>query len=94
MNNSADITRNPDCQRRRRDIFVESGDDQTTSPVGAASGICRSYGAWHRSGAGFYKDVTPTAFGMDRVAITNETEAGEKTSENIIQKIFDELPVL
>jgi hypothetical protein len=28
-----------------------------------------------------------------RVAITNEAEAEEKTSENIIQKIFDELPV-
>ena len=27
-----------------------------------------------------------------RVAITYEAEAEEKTSENIIQKIFDELP--
>ena len=36
-------------------------------------------------------------FGMDvlrhRVAITYEAEAEEKTSEIIIQKIFDELPV-
>jgi len=28
-----------------------------------------------------------------RVAITYEAEAGEKTSETVIQKIFDELPV-
>jgi hypothetical protein len=28
-----------------------------------------------------------------RVAITCEAEAGEKTSETVIQKIFDELPV-
>jgi len=27
------------------------------------------------------------------VAITYEAEAGEKTSETVIQKIFDELPV-
>ena len=37
------------------------------------------------------------SIGMDvlrhRVAITYEAEAEEKTSENIIQKIFDELPV-
>jgi hypothetical protein len=28
-----------------------------------------------------------------RYAITYEAEAGEKTSETVIQKIFDELPV-
>jgi MoxR-like ATPase len=28
-----------------------------------------------------------------RVAITHEAEAEEKTSETVIQKIFDELPV-
>ena len=37
------------------------------------------------------------SIGMDvlrhRVAITYEAEAEEKTSENVIQKIFDELPV-
>ncbi len=36
-------------------------------------------------------------FGLDvlrhRVAITYEAEAEEKTSETVIQKIFDELPV-
>ena len=30
---------------------------------------------------------------VHRVAITYEAEAEEKTSETIIQKIFDELPV-
>jgi MoxR-like ATPase len=37
------------------------------------------------------------SIGMDvlchRVAITYEAEAGEKTSETVSQKIFDELPV-
>jgi MoxR-like ATPase len=37
------------------------------------------------------------SIGMDvlrhRVAITYEAEAEEKTSETVIQKIFDELPV-
>ena len=44
--------------------------------------------------------VTPQdvkSIGMDvlrhRVAITYEAEAEEKTSETVIQKIFDELPV-
>jgi len=31
--------------------------------------------------------------GSSRTMTTYEAEAGEKTSENIIQKIFDELPV-
>jgi hypothetical protein len=30
---------------------------------------------------------------LPRVAITYEAEAGGKTSETVIQKIFDELPV-
>jgi len=34
--------------------------------------------------------VTPRA--RHRVAITYEAEAEEKTSETVIQKIFDELP--
>ena len=42
-------------------------------------------------------DVMARTVGMDvlrhRVAITYEAEAEEKTSETIIQKIFDELPV-
>jgi len=44
--------------------------------------------------------VTPQdvkSIGMDvlrhRVAITYEAEAEEKTSETVVQKIFDELPV-
>ncbi|MCW5551158.1 MAG: hypothetical protein KIS67_03220 [Verrucomicrobiae bacterium] len=35
-------------------------------------------------GFNFYKDVTPTALGNSRMRMTSET---------VIQKIFDELPV-
>jgi hypothetical protein len=69
-------------QRRRRDIFVENRSEETASPVGATSGICRSYGAWYRLGHGFYKDVTPTAFGICRVTVTGGA---------VIQKIINKL---
>ena len=57
------------AKHRRCEIFVGGQNVEPTSPVGATSGICRSYGAWLRLGIGFYKDVTPTAFGIWR-AIT------------------------
>jgi MoxR-like ATPase len=48
-------------------------------------------------GRGYVTPQDVKSIGMDvlrhRVAITYEAEAEEKTSENIIQKIFDELPV-
>ena len=48
-------------------------------------------------GRGYVTPQDVKTIGMDvlrhRVAITYEAEAEEKTSENIIQKIFDELPV-
>jgi hypothetical protein len=73
-----------ELQRRRRDIFVENRSKETASPVGATSGICRSYGALYRLGLDFYKDVTPTAFGDCCVTVIIET---------VIQKTFDELSV-
>jgi len=39
--------------------------------------------SWNLFGVDFYKDVTPTAFGICRATI----------SESVIQKIFDEMPV-
>jgi hypothetical protein len=54
------------AKHRRCEIFVEGRKVEPTSPVGATSGICRSYGAWYCLGIGFYKDVTPTAFGFCR----------------------------
>jgi MoxR-like ATPase len=48
-------------------------------------------------GRGYVTPQDVKSIGMDvlrhRVAITYEAEAEEKTSENIIQRIFDELPV-
>ncbi|MDQ6631939.1 MAG: MoxR family ATPase, partial [Verrucomicrobiota bacterium] len=48
-------------------------------------------------GRGYVTPQDVKSIGMDvlrhRVAITYEAEAEEKTSENIIQKIFNELPV-
>jgi MoxR-like ATPase len=48
-------------------------------------------------GRGYVLPQDVKSIGMDvlrhRVAITYEAEAEDKTSENIIQKIFDELPV-
>jgi MoxR-like ATPase len=48
-------------------------------------------------GRGFVTPQDVKSIGMDvlrhRVAITYEAEAEEKTSETIVQKIFDELPV-
>jgi len=48
-------------------------------------------------GRGYVTPQDVKSIGMDvlrhRVAITYEAEAEEKTSENIVQKIFDELPV-
>ena len=48
-------------------------------------------------GRGYVTPQDVKSIGMDvlrhRVAITYEAEAEEKTSESIIQKIFDELPV-
>jgi len=48
-------------------------------------------------GRGYVTPQDVKSIGMDvlrhRVAITYEAEAEEKTSETIIQKIFDELPV-
>ena len=48
-------------------------------------------------GRGYVTPQDVKSIGMDvlrhRVAITYEAEAEEKTSEIIIQKIFDELPV-
>jgi MoxR-like ATPase len=49
------------------------------------------------NGRGYVTPQDVKSIGMDvlrhRVAITYEAEAEEKTSESIIQKIFDELPV-
>ena len=68
MRINTDIMRVSEFQRRRRDIFVENRSEETASPVGATSGICRSYGAWYYLGINFYKDVTPTAFDVCRAA--------------------------
>jgi MoxR-like ATPase len=54
-------------------------------------------GASFLKGRGYVTPQDVKSIGMDvlrhRVAITYEAEAEEKTSETVIQKIFDELPV-
>jgi hypothetical protein len=74
-------------KHRRCEIFVEvEGQNvEPTSPVGVTSGICRSYGAWYCLGIGFYKDATPTAFGISHATMASQT---------VIQKTFEELSVL
>ena len=59
--------------------------------------LLHNYLAGFFLGLGYVTPQDVKSIGMDvlrhRVAITYEAEAEEKTSETVIQKIFDELPV-
>ena len=86
-------TREPDKYKLPIRDFIQLG----ASPRATiALTLCAKAHAFLR-GRGYVTPQDVKTIGMDvlrhRVTITYEAEAEEKTSESIIQKIFDELPV-
>ncbi len=86
-------TRDPEQYKIKVKEFIQLG----ASPRATiALTLCAKAHAFLR-GRGYVTPQDVKSIGMDvlrhRVAITYEAEAEEKTSEIIIQKIFDELPV-
>ena len=86
-------TRDPDHYKIQLKEFIQLG----ASPRAT---ICLTLAAKAYAflkGRGYVTPQDVKSIGMDvlrhRVAITYEAEAEEKTSETVIQKIFDELPV-
>ena len=86
-------TRDPEQYKIKVKEFIQLG----ASPRATiALTLCAKAHAFLR-GRGYVTPQDVKSIGMDvlrhRVAITYEAEAEEKTSETVIQKIFDELPV-
>jgi MoxR-like ATPase len=86
-------TREPEQYKIKVKEFIQLG----ASPRATiALTLCAKAHAFLR-GRGYVTPQDVKSIGMDvlrhRVAITYEAEAEEKTSETVIQKIFDELPV-
>ncbi|MCX8109168.1 MAG: MoxR family ATPase [Verrucomicrobiae bacterium] len=86
-------TREPDKYKIQVKDFIQLG----ASPRATiALTLCAKAHAFLR-GRGYVTPQDVKSIGMDvlrhRVTITYEAEAEEKTSEHIIQRIFDELPV-
>ena len=86
-------TREPERYKIDVKDFIQLG----ASPRATISlALCAKAYAFLR-GRGYVTPQDVKSIGMDvlrhRVAITYEAEAEEKTSETVIQKIFDELPV-
>ena len=86
-------TREPDRYKLPVKEFIQLG----ASPRATiALTLCAKAHAFLR-GRGYVTPQDVKSIGMDvlrhRVTITYEAEAEEKTSETVIQKIFDELPV-
>jgi MoxR-like ATPase len=86
-------TRTPDAYKIQAKDFIQLG----ASPRATiALTLCAKAYAFLR-GRGYVTPQDVKSIGMDvlrhRVTITYEAEAEEKTSETVIQKIFNELPV-
>ena len=86
-------TRDPDAYKIKLKGFIQLG----ASPR-ATIGLTLAAKAYaFLRGRGYVTPQDVKSIGMDvlrhRVAMTYEAEAEEKTSEKIIQKIFNELPV-
>jgi MoxR-like ATPase len=86
-------TRDPERYQIPVKEFVQLG----ASPRATiALALCAKAHAFLR-GRGYVTPQDVKSIGMDvlrhRVTITYEAEAEEKTSETIVQKVFDELPV-
>jgi MoxR-like ATPase len=86
-------TREPDHYKIAVKEFIQLG----ASPRATIALTLAAKAYAFLKGRGYVTPQDVKSIGMDvlrhRVAITYEAEAEEKTSENIIQKIFDELPV-
>ncbi|MGH7978956.1 MAG: AAA family ATPase, partial [Limisphaerales bacterium] len=86
-------TREPDKYRIAVDEFIQLG----ASPRATIALTLAAKAFAFLKGRGYVTPQDVKSIGMDvlrhRVAITYEAEAEEKTSESVIQKIFDELPV-
>src|ERR1035437_7322953 len=86
-------TRDPEAYKIQVKEFIQLG----ASPRGTINLTLASKAYAFLKGRGYVTPQDVKSIGMDvlrhRVAITYEAEAEEKTSEIVIQKIFDELPV-
>src|ERR1043165_2201768 len=86
-------TREPEVHNIQVKEFIQLG----ASPRATISLTLAAKAYAFLRGRGYVTPQDVKSIGMDvlrhRVAITYEAEAEEKTSETIIQKIFDELPV-
>ena len=86
-------TREPDKYRIPVDEFIQLG----ASPRATIALTLAAKAFAFLKGRGYVTPQDVKSIGMDvlrhRVAITYEAEAEEKTSESVIQRIFDELPV-
>jgi MoxR-like ATPase len=86
-------TRDPESYKIKVKDFIQLG----ASPRATISLTLASKAYAFLKGRGYVTPQDVKTIGMDvlrhRVAITYEAEAEEKTSESIIQRIFDELPV-
>jgi MoxR-like ATPase len=86
-------TREPEAHKIQVKEFIQLG----ASPRATISLALAAKAFAFLRGRGYVTPQDVKSIGMDvlrhRVAITYEAEAEEKTSESIIQKIFDELPV-
>jgi MoxR-like ATPase len=86
-------TRNPEEYKIQAKEFIQLG----ASPRATIYLTLASKAYAFLKGRGYVTPQDVKSIGMDvlrhRVAITYEAEAEEKTSEIIVQKIFDELPV-
>jgi MoxR-like ATPase len=86
-------TREPETHKIQVKEFIQLG----ASPRATISLTLAAKAFAFLRGRGYVTPQDVKSIGMDvlrhRVAITYEAEAEEKTSETVIQKIFDELPV-
>jgi len=86
-------TRDPDHYKIAVKDFIQLG----ASPRATIALTLAAKAYAFLKGRGYVTPQDVKSIGMDvlrhRVAITYEAEAEDKTSENVIQKIFDELPV-
>jgi MoxR-like ATPase len=86
-------TRDPEAYKIAVKDFIQLG----ASPRATIALTLASKAYAFLQGRGYVTPQDVKSIGMDvlrhRVAITYEAEAEDKTSETVIQKIFDELPV-
>ncbi|MCK6623514.1 MAG: ATPase, partial [Calditrichia bacterium] len=86
-------TRNPEAYKIDLKDFIQLG----ASPRATIALTLAAKAYAFLQGRGYVTPQDVKSIGMDvlrhRVAITYEAEAEDKTSETIVQKIFDEMPV-